>query len=90
MDIDFFLKPKETIDFDIKVDRATYIPGDIVSLELSTKATGNLFTSLKVFDVSSLLEIPQYKHHPSLPSMVFLEREQFELYLKKGEFWHSD
>jgi hypothetical protein len=46
-----------------------------VKLSLSSLESGSLYTSIKVFDVTGMLKVPQYKQSPSLPSMVFLERE---------------
>jgi hypothetical protein len=51
---------------------------------------GNIFASLKVIDVSTLLKVERHKHAPSLPSMVFLEREVYELNILNSEFWYSE
>lgn len=48
---------------------------------MDTAALGNyesdeeLFASVTVTDVSSLLKVPSYKLQPSLPTMVYLEKE---------------
>ena len=75
LEILFFMPPKSTIDFDISLDKESYSPGDKVKLSLTSEETGSLFTSVKVFDITGMLKVPQYKQSPSLPSMVFLERE---------------
>ena len=83
------MPPQSIIDFDLQLDKEEYSPGDRVTLDISTKDNGTLFTSLKVIDVSSLLRIPQYKHSPSLASMVYLEREMYELNINPGSFFYS-
>ena len=90
LEILFFMPPKSTIDFDISLDKESYSPGDKVKLSLSSEETGSLFTSVKVFDITGMLKVPQYKQSPSLPSMVFLEREQYQLEITPGEFQLSN
>jgi hypothetical protein len=60
-----------------------YAPGDLTDLTVTidTAQLGNynsdedLFASVTVTDVSSLLKVPSYKQQPSLPTMIYLEKE---------------
>lgn len=67
-----------------------YSPGDRVSLKVSSShMIGGTFASICVTDVSSLLKVPKYKHQPSLPSMVYLEKEALDENMRLDEFWYS-
>jgi len=72
-----FVRPQETLDINIAFDKDLYEPNDKVGLKISSNAglDKNILASVKVTDVSSLLKIPKYKHQPTLPSMVFMEKE---------------
>jgi hypothetical protein len=82
-----YVKPQSIIDFKISTDKAAYSPGDEVSLTISSEFPNPLYASIKITDVSSLLKVPRYKHQPSLPSMVFLEKEILD---SPEEFLYSD
>ena len=82
-----FVKPMKTIDFDISLDKDLYEPGDKVTLNISPYYKGEVYASVHVVDVSSFLKVPKYKHQPSLPSMVFLEKEVEDC---MGDFEYSD
>jgi hypothetical protein len=48
------------------------------------------FASITVTDTSSFLQVPKHKHMPSLPSMVFLEKEIKQMNGEIDEFEYSD
>jgi len=87
-----FVKPQETLDISISFDKDLYEPNDKVAVEISSKAglDKNILTSVKVTDVSSLLKVPKYKHQPTLPSMVYLEKEALDQNQNIQEFLYSD
>jgi hypothetical protein len=47
------------------------------------------FASVTVTDYSSYIEIPKYKHSPSLPTMIYLEKEVKQVNEKVDEFLYS-
>lgn len=75
------VKPSQKIDFTLKTDKKAYVPGEtvVIKIEAPVVSERRIFASIKVIDVSSFIKIPKYKHAPSLASMVYLEREVYEL-----------
>lgn len=76
-----YVKPSQKIDFSLKTDKEAYAPGETIEINIEAPIVSDriIFTSIKVIDVSSFVKIPKYKHSPSLASMVYLEREVYEL-----------
>jgi len=92
-----FLRPKNTVPFSISTNKEEYLPGDQVNISVqldnSTLAANDpdekFFASLIVTDVSSFLEVPKHKLTPSLPSMVYLEKEVKQMNGEIDEFQYS-
>ena len=77
-----FLKPKSTIGFSIDTGKKYFQPAqeDVevsVSLDSMPADTDDekFFASVVVTDYSSYLKVPKHKYQPSLPTMVYLEKE---------------
>lgn len=75
-----FLKPKSRVPFTISTDKEEYQPGNEVKLEVQLDEAGEdaeekFYASITVTDVSSFLEVPKQKLMPSLPAMVYVEKE---------------
>jgi len=78
-----FLEPRSTLPFTISTDKEDYQPGDRVNVNVdfdpklaeSIGKDEKFYASITVTDTSSFLQIPKHKHMPSLPSMVYLEKE---------------
>jgi hypothetical protein len=78
-----FLQPKSTLPFTITTDKPDYQPGDKVNVNVNfdpslTEFMGKdekIYASITVTDTSSFLQVPSYKHMPSLPTMIYLEKE---------------
>ena len=97
-----FLKPKNpALSFSITTDKEAYQPGDQVSISLqldntsptistSSSPSEKFLASLTVTDISSFLSIPSHKLQPSLPSMVYLEKEVMQLNGEVDEFQYSN
>jgi len=86
-----FLKPKTKVPFIIQTDKDEYQPGDKVQLdvqlgETSADSEEKFYASITVTDVSSFLEVPKEKHMPSLPAMVYLEKEVKQMNGEVDEF----
>lgn len=72
---------EQAVTIDSNADE--YAPGDMVDLQvtINTDQLGNfdseedLYASVTVTDISSLLSVPSHKLQPSLPTMVYLEKE---------------
>lgn len=66
------------IKFKLSTDKA-YQPGDNVELNLNVAQDGRngekFYASIVVTDTSSFLKVPKYKQAPSVPTMVYLEKE---------------
>ena len=89
------MRPSSDISLDITFNKPSYQPGDLVnmSLSLSDSAPSNetFFASLTVTDISSYLSIPPDKLMPSLPSMIYLEKEIKNLNGELDEFpWSAE
>ena len=67
----------------INTDSEEYSPGDLVdvSINIDTAALSafdddeDLFAAVTVTDVSALLKVPDHRHGPTLPTMLYLEKE---------------
>ena len=76
-----FLKPSSHINFEISSDSSTYSPGDRVEFDVEVPSSHDVdedekfYASIVVTDTSSFLKVPKYKAMPSLPTMVYLEKE---------------
>ena len=73
-----FLKPQSNINFEILSDSSTYSPGDRVEFDIRIPPSDEdekFYASIVVTDTSSFLKVPKYKAMPSLPAMVYLEKE---------------
>jgi len=78
-----FLEPRSTLPFTITTDKEDYQPGDKVNVNVNfdpelarfIKKDEKFYASITVTDTSSFLQVPKHKHMPSLPSMVYLEKE---------------
>ena len=81
-----FVMPKKSYPehaVSIETDSDEYSPGDLVDLQITINADQlenfdadeDIFAKVTVTDISSLLSVPSHKQQPSLPSMVYLERE---------------
>lgn len=89
-----FLKPSKTIDFSIGTDEDSYEPGDKVGLTVTVNEEAavneTFYASITVTDYSSFLEVDKHKMMPSLPAMVYLEKEIQTINGKIDEFYYSD
>jgi len=47
------------------------------------------FASISVTDMSPFVKVPEAKHQPSLPAMVYLEKEVMTLNANVNEFKYS-
>lgn len=68
----------DMIKFKFSTGRTSFQPGDEVDLNLSVAMAGKdeqFYTSIVVTDTSSFLKVPKYKQAPSVPAMVYLEKE---------------
>ena len=90
-----FIKPKNSLPFTISTDKDEYSPGDKVNLEVklddkNTDSDEKFFASITVTDLSSFLEVPKHKLMPSLPTMVYLEKEVKQMNGEIDEFQYSN
>lgn len=90
-----FLKPESHVSFAINSDSAAYSPGEKVELSVqipsslsSVDEDEKFYASIVVTDTSSFLKLPKYKQMPSLPAMVYLEKEIKQEQI--DEFRYSD
>ena len=89
-----FLEPRSTLPFSITTDKEDYQPGERVdmnvnfdpSLAESIAEDERFYASITVTDTSSFLQVPKHKHMPSLPAMVYLEKEIKQLNGEIDEF----
>ena len=88
-----FIKPKNTIDFDVFTDKEEYSPGDQVDIEVaipsSEDSTSQFYASVMVTDTSSFLKVPKFKQAPSVPAMIYLEKEVKQQDGAVNEFQHA-
>jgi len=90
------LLPDKKIGAKITTDKEDYSPGEQVTIqvELDDKLSAHsldkdekAFASIVVTDVSSYYRVPKHQLGPTLPSMVFLERDVEQTATDdKGEF----
>lgn len=88
-----FLKPMNNIKFKLSTEKA-YQPGDNVELGINVAQDGRsgekFYASIVVTDTSSFLKIPKYKQAPSVPTMIYLEKELKQPDGQVNEFQYSD
>ena len=78
-----YVHPLHKLDFKIETNEEVFEPGQkaIITVKLPIQPSGKLesyekyFAQVIVTDVSSYLQVPKHKWAPSLPSMVYLEKE---------------
>lgn len=77
-----FRQPAQGIDVEVKLDKASYVPGDSVQLTARTTREGKPVSALVMLTVTddSVLELIEKRDQaPQLPVMVLLESEVKEL-----------
>ena len=74
----------EPVVADIITNEPDYQPGDPVKIKLNVdgrniESDEELFVSVHVTDLSAYYKVPKYKVGPSIPTMVYLEKEVLTL-----------
>ena len=74
-----FLKPKQDLQFSVETNSKDYSPGDQVDITVSVPQPSSkdetFYASVVVTDTSSFLKVPKFKQQPSVPTMIYLEKE---------------
>jgi len=85
--------PDKKLGASISFEKENYQPGEEVTFKVEANDRGvpfekdeKVFASVTVTDISSFYRVPYWELGPTLPSMVYLEREVEQLNDDKGEF----